>query len=119
MVESDPADDNYKILKKNLELLQNYKDASGERLNIVPIEMPKTVVLGEGESRLPASYANFYIGNSVVLLPIFGDKKKDQRAIATLSDLFPERKVVPIECTALVGGFGGIHCVTQQQPALL
>ncbi len=117
MVESDPADDNYKILKKNHELLLNYKDPSGERLNIIPIEMPKKVVVGEG--RLPASYANFYIGNSVVLLPVFGDKKRDQKAITTLSNLFSERKVVPIECTALVGGFGGIHCVTQQQPALL
>ena len=119
MVESDPADDNYKILKKNHELLQKYKDPSGERLNVVPIEMPKKVVVREGGGRLPASYANFYIGNSVVLLPIFGDSKGDQRAITALSGLFPERKVVPIECSALVGGFGGIHCVTQQQPALL
>ena len=116
MIESNPTDDNYKILKKNHELLLRYNDHLGEGLNIIPIEMPNKVI--ESENRLPASYANFYIGNSVVLLPIFGDKKRDQNAITIFSDLFPERKVVPIDCTALVGGFGGIHCVTQQQPAM-
>ena len=117
MVESNPADENYKILKKNHELLREYRLPFGDGLNVVPVEMPKHV--GTGESRLPASYANFYIGNSVVLLPIFGDEEGDQRAAKTLSELFPERKIVSIDCRALVGGFGGIHCVTQQQPALL
>jgi agmatine deiminase len=64
---------------------------------------------------LPASYANFYIANQVVLLPAFGDAN-DSRAAAVLSDLLPGRRVVPIDCTALVGGLGALHCVTQEQP---
>ena len=115
MVENDPNEDNYAPLKRNLEILQDYNESASEKLKIVTIEMPKKAL--NHESRLPASYANFYIGNSCVLLPIFGDEIRDKRAAHQLSELFPSRKVVPIECNALVEGFGGIHCVTQQQPS--
>jgi agmatine deiminase len=72
---------------------------------------------GGREERLPASYANFYIGNTVVLVPTFDDPN-DEVALSTLSDVFPTRKVVGVNCESLVYGFGGIHCVTQQQPAV-
>jgi agmatine deiminase len=65
---------------------------------------------------LPASYANFYIANSVVLLPVFSDPR-DREAIAKLSVAFPSRTVVPIDCTELIWGLGAFHCLTQQQPA--
>ncbi len=65
--------------------------------------------------RLPASYANFYIGNKVVLLPVFADAH-DKWAIAVLQKAFPERKVVPIDCRELIWGLGAFHCLTQQQP---
>ena len=68
-------------------------------------------------ARLPASYANFYVGNSAILVPVFGDAKGDSEALETLSELFHGKKVVPVDCRELVYGFGGIHCVTQQQPA--
>jgi len=67
---------------------------------------------------LPASYANFYIANKVVLLPVFGHAN-DTRATATLQQLFPDRRVVPINCEPLVWGMGTIHCLTQQQPATI
>jgi len=83
---------------------------------VVPIAMPREVE-GDG-GRLPASYANFYVGNSAVLVPVFGDAKRDSAALETLSEFFPGRRTVPVDCRELVYGFGGIHCVSQQQPAL-
>ena len=75
--------------------------------------MPGRVEVASG--RLPASYANFYIGNAAVLLPVYSHKN-DRLAEKILKKLFPHRKVVPIECTSLVFGLGSIHCITQQQP---
>ncbi|HEY7168726.1 MAG TPA: agmatine deiminase family protein, partial [Candidatus Binatia bacterium] len=69
-------------------------------------------------SRLPASYANFYIANNVVLVPIFDDPN-DGRAIGILKDLFPDREVIGLRCTEVVAGLGAIHCVTQQEPKVL
>ena len=69
------------------------------------------------EERLPASYANFYIGNGAVLVPTFGHAN-DAKALGMLGDFFPGRKMVGIRCNDLVGGYGAIHCVTQQQPAV-
>jgi agmatine deiminase len=69
-----------------------------------------------GDERLPASYANFYVGNSAVLVPTFDDVN-DRAAIEKIAAAFPGRKVVGINCEALVYGFGGIHCVSQQQPS--
>jgi agmatine deiminase len=69
------------------------------------------------DRRLPASYANFYIGNSVVLVPAF-DAPTDKKAVSTLKKCFPDRKIVPIDCCQLVWGLGAFHCLTQQQPAL-
>jgi agmatine deiminase len=113
MVEHDPSDANSRALQKNFELLEDARDEHGRSLRVVPIEMPKKKV--GGDERLPASYANFYIGNSAVLVPIFDDVN-DRAALSRLKTAFPGREVIGINCEALVYGFGGIHCVTQQQP---
>ncbi len=69
------------------------------------------------ERRLPASYANFYIGNDAVLVPVFGDKN-DGKALQIIQEAFPGRKVVGINCREMVAGLGAVHCVSQQQPAV-
>ena len=111
--EDDPNDANFHALKKNFETLEAAVDQAGERFDVVKLPMPGAVMSPTG--RLPASYANFYIGNEAVLLPVFGHKN-DKDAISVLSEFFPKRKVVPIDCTPLVWGLGTIHCSTQQQP---
>lgn len=115
MVEVDKASQNYVALQENYEILKKSKDEMGIRLNVIPITMPKKVLSNDGE--LPASYANFYIGNACVLVPIFGGER-DDLALSKLGGCFPRRKIVGINCEDLVYGFGGIHCVTQQQPGL-
>jgi agmatine deiminase len=114
MTELDPGDANHSVLKQNQALLSRHRDDQGRRLEVVPIAMPREVEGDDG--RLPASYANFYIGNSAVLVPVFGDARRDGAALETISGFFHGRKVVPVDCRELMYGFGGIHCVTQQQP---
>jgi agmatine deiminase len=116
MVEEDKNDENYAVLKNNHELLMKARDQNGRALHVVPIQMPDK--LEADDQRLPASYANFYIGNDAVLVPIFGNEKRDDNATSILQDFFPNRRVVGINCRELVYGFGGIHCVTQQQPII-
>jgi agmatine deiminase len=119
-VEDDPSDANYEILQDNLARLRSMTDAGDRPFEIVTLPMPG-VVGGTSSStrdleRLPASYANFYIANSVVLLPVFGHTN-DILAADILQRLFADRRVIPINCEPLVWGMGTIHCVTQQQPA--
>jgi agmatine deiminase len=114
-LEEDPNDENFPALKANYDLLKGALDQDGRRIEVVTIPMPGQVSSEYG--RLPASYANFYIANKVVLVPVYGDRN-DDRALDVLGDLFPGRKVQGIECTPLVNGLGAIHCVTQQQPSL-
>jgi agmatine deiminase len=109
VVEEDPDDENYGPLQENLDRLRTL-----DRFEIVTLPMPAPVVW-DGH-RLPASYANFYIGNRVVLLPAFDDPA-DAEAQATMQHLFPNRTVVPIDCRDLVWGLGAFHCLTQQVPA--
>lgn len=113
--EENKNDENYPILKENYEILIESKDQEGDSLNIIKLPMPGFV--GDEQGRLPASYANFYIGNKVVLVPIFGHEN-DELALKIIKKVFPERKVVGINCIDLVYGLGAIHCITQQQPAL-
>ncbi|MGH7197929.1 MAG: agmatine deiminase family protein [Candidatus Omnitrophota bacterium] len=118
-VEPDASDKNHHILEKNLRSLRQARDQDGRKLRIIGLPMPGRVGIGRGDSsagRLPASYANFYIGNSAVLVPVYSHRN-DQAALKIIRGAFPERKVVGIECTALVYGLGSIHCVTQQEPA--
>jgi agmatine deiminase len=113
-IEEDPLDPNYDPLKANLEELKTMKAEDGTSLNVLGLPMPPRI---EKEGlRLPASYANFYIANEVVLLPIFG-APNDESAFETLRACFPSRRVVPINCRELVWGLGAFHCLTQQQPA--
>ena len=114
MVESNRKDVNHKPLRDNLGLLQAARDQAGKPLTIVELPMPAPVIFEQ--RRLPASYANFYIANGVVLVPVFNDPN-DRIALNTLSDLFPTRKIVPIYSGDLVWGLGTMHCMTQQQPA--
>jgi agmatine deiminase len=114
VVEEDPADENHRPLAENLARLRTMKDQDGRPLRVVTLPMPKA--LYQGDQRLPASYANFYIANEVVLLPTYRSPG-DEIARETLQGLFPDRPVVGVDCTDLVWGLGAIHCVTQQWPA--
>ena len=111
-VEEDEEDDNYRILRENESILRKARNQDGTPLTIIPMPMPGR--LGEG-ARLPASYLNFFIGNRVVLVPVFSDPK-DERALGILMRVFPGREVTGFDCRALVEGMGAIHCITQQQP---
>jgi len=113
-VELNRSDDNHEPLRINRERLRRATDQRGRKLQIVDLPMPSPVIF-KGR-RLPASYANFYIGNGVVLVPVFNDKN-DRFALNTLAELFPSRDIVPIYCGDLIWGLGAIHCMTQQQPA--
>ena len=114
-LESDRQDANFAPLQDNFRRLEAAADAHGRPLEVVPLPMPGRV--GPPRQRLPASYANFYVANGVVLVPTYG-RASDDRALRILQDLFPGRRVVGIPCEPLVWGFGAIHCVTQQQPAV-
>ncbi len=112
-VEQEPSDANYPILQENRKRLEEARDQNGKKLNLIELPMPGKVEC-DGE-RLPASYANFYIGNKAVLVPIY-HHANDDRALKILVECFPGRSIVGIPCEDLVCGLGAIHCVTQQQP---
>jgi len=114
MVEPNSKDVNHAPLRANLRRLQAARDQDGKPLNIVEIPMPGAIVFEK--RRLPASYANFYIANGVVLAPVF-NHPNDRIALNTLVDLFPSRAVVPIYSGDFIWGLGAMHCMTQQQPA--
>ena len=113
MVEPNSKDVNHAPLRANLRRLQAARDQDGRQLNIVEIPMPQPVVF-EGR-RLPASYANFYIANGVVLAPVF-NRANDRIALNTLAQLFPSREIIPIYSGDFIWGLGAMHCMTQQQP---
>ena len=111
--EINSADENYRPLEENRERLEEMRIEDGSKVDVVYLPMPSPVVF-DGR-RLPASYANFYIGNSAVLVPTFNDPK-DRLALAVLSAVFRDRAVVGIHSLDLVWGLGTIHCLTRQQP---
>jgi agmatine deiminase len=115
VLENDSNDPNFAPLQENLSLLKSMKDQEGRPLRIETLPMPAPVYF-DGQ-RLPASYANFYIANKIVLVPTFNDSN-DRVALNTLAALFPGREVVGIACRDLVLGLGTIHCMTQQQPSI-
>jgi agmatine deiminase len=114
VVEDDRSDANYEALQENLALLNTMKDQDGNALRVEELPMPAPIFF-QGQ-RLPASYANFYIANGLVLVPVFTDPN-DRIALNTLARLFPDRQVVGIYCRDLVLGLGTIHCLTQQLPS--
>ncbi len=113
VVEDDPADDNYGVLRDNYDRLRRLSDLDGRPLNISTLPMPAPVII-RGE-RMPATYANYYIANGAVLMPAYNDPN-DSRAQAILQTLFPDREVIPIDCTEVIWGLGALHCLTQQVP---
>ena len=114
VVERDPTDANFAPLQENLRRLRSMTDQDGRPLRVVELPMPGPVTF-QGR-RLPASYANFYIANGLVLVPVFNDQN-DRVALNILAEVFSDRDVVGIYCGDLIWGFGAIHCMTQQQPA--
>jgi len=114
VMESNPKDPNYEPLRENIRRLRASFNQDGKPLATIDLPMPSPVIF-DG-TRLPASYANFYIANGVVLVPVFNDPN-DRVALDILADVFPDRDIIPIYCGDLVWGFGTIHCMTQQQPA--
>jgi agmatine deiminase len=114
VVEPDTTDPNHEPLAENLTRLKAARTGAGKQFTVVELPMPRPVVFER--QRLPASYANFYIANGLVLVPTFHDPN-DRIALNILAELFPGREVIGIPCVDLVWGLGTLHCMTQQQPA--
>ena len=114
VVEEDEDDPNYEPLELNLQRLRTMQLSNGTPLRVLKLPMPSRIVR-DGQP-LPASYANFYVGNTVVLLPAYHDTN-DAWAASVLKEAFPHRRIVPIDCRELIWGLGAFHCLTQQQPA--
>ena len=114
-VEHDAADDNYEALNDNLESLKKMRLLNGKQLNIIELPMPRAIIYED--VRLPASYANFYIANEVVIVPTYDDPNDDE-ALEIIASVFPEREVVGIGSTDLIWGLGSFHCLSQQEPMI-
>jgi agmatine deiminase len=113
VIENNPHDENFEALQANHERLLGMTDQDGRPLRLITLPMPRAIFYRD--QRLPASYANFYVANDVVLVPTFRDPN-DVVALQTLQGLFPQRQVVGIQASEMVWGLGTVHCVTQQQP---
>ena len=113
-IEENQSDENYEPLQENLARLQAMK-INGRGTEVLTVPMPKKI-MREG-LRMPATYANFYIANSCVLVPTFADPA-DEAALSILRECFPNRRVIGIDCRELIWGLGAFHCLTQQQPAI-
>jgi len=112
--EENAEDENCKILKENFEILKNAVDQDGNKFEVIKLPVPH--MLYEDGVKAPVSYANFYIGNEVVIMSTFADPN-DTVAMKIIQDCFPERRVVGIDCRDLIYGGGALHCITQQEPA--
>ncbi|MCP5209553.1 MAG: agmatine deiminase family protein [Hahellaceae bacterium] len=117
LITRDETDANYAILAENLRILRQSRDAKGRLLEVVTVEQPKATY--NGGVRLSTSYINFYIANGGVVMPGYGDSKADAEAKRIISECFPARQVIQVDCRDIVVGGGNIHCITQQEPAPL
>ncbi len=115
VIEDNKDDENYEPLQENLKALKKMRLENGKQINIAELPMPAAVVYDD--QRLPASYANFYIGNAAVIVPTFKDKN-DDKALQILSKLFTDRKVIGLDSTDIIWGLGSFHCLSQQEPAV-
>ena len=112
-VESDPADENYELLQTNLRQLKAMRLSGNRSLNVIELPMPPALVYED--QRLPCSYANFYIANGAVIVPVF-NCKQDETALRIIEQCFPDRKVVGIDSVDIIWGLGSFHCLSQQEP---
>ncbi|MFI5195000.1 MAG: agmatine/peptidylarginine deiminase [Chitinophagales bacterium] len=116
VVEDNRSDENYELLRQHIKKLKTFRLLNGKQLNIIELPMPDRILF-EGQ-RLPASYANFYIANGLVVVPTFRCVKDDQ-ALSIITAAFPGRTVVGIDSTDIIWGLGSFHCLSQQEPALV
>lgn len=114
VLENNRADSNYVPLQENFERLRGWRSEAGHAVEIACLPMPEPIYLDD--QRLPASYANFYIGNHAVYVPQFR-QPTDAVATGILADLMPDREIVPVDCYDLIVGLGAVHCLTQQIPS--
>ncbi|MGO1868848.1 MAG: agmatine deiminase family protein [Sphingobacteriaceae bacterium] len=115
VVEENPGDENYEVLQKNLQDLKKMTLSDGRSLKVIELPMPSAVMWED--QRLPASYANFYIANKIVVVPVFQDKN-DQKALEIIQTCFPDRKVVGVDSIDIIWGLGSFHCLSQQEPTV-
>ena len=115
VVESNPEDENYELLQVNLKQLKEMRLPDGRPLNVIELPMPAPVIYED--CRLPASYANFYIANTSVIVPVF-NCENDEIALKIIQEQFPDRKVIGIDSTDIIWGLGSFHCLSQQEPAI-
>jgi agmatine deiminase len=115
VVETKLNDANYAPLQRNLKNLNQMRLKNGKQLNVIELPMPDPVIYDD--MRLPASYANFYISNKHLIVPIF-KSDKDEKALEIVSSAFPGREVVGIDSTDIIWGLGSFHCLSQQEPAI-
>jgi len=115
VIEEDRADENYELLQRNLKQLKQMRLVNGKQMNIVELPMPEEMVYED--QRLPCSYANFYIANKSVIVPVF-NCSNDEKALQIIQDCFPDRKVVGIDSTEIIWGLGSFHCLSQQEPVV-
>jgi agmatine deiminase len=113
VVEENKKDGNYEPLQENLKALKKMRLQDGKQMNVIELPMPGPVIY-DGQ-RLPASYANFYIGNAAVVVPVFNDKN-DDKALEILRQCFTDRKVIGLDSTDIIWGLGSFHCLSQQEP---
>ena len=114
-VEENKSDENYEILQRNLTDLKTMRLLNGKQINVIELPMPDKL-FHEGQ-RLPASYANFYIANGLVVVPTF-KSNQDDRALQIIQDAFRDRTIVGIDSTDIIWGLGSFHCLSQQEPAV-
>jgi len=115
--EKSPTSPNYKVLEANREILQDLRTSSNSNIEVIDLPMPDPIHASSWRlDRLPASYANFLITNTAVIVPTFGQHKNDDRAMGILRECFSNRRVVGIDCRDLIMEGGAIHCISQQEP---
>lgn len=108
---------NHRVLAENRERLEDFRTPSGSRFELIPVELPEACeVPGWRLPVLPASYVNFLVVNGGVLVPVFGQEKRDRNACGLLGELFRDREIVPVEAIDIVREGGAVHCISQQQP---
>jgi agmatine deiminase len=115
VVEENLEDENYEILQRNLRDLNKMRLLNGKQLNIIEIPMPDEIIYEE--QRLPASYANFYVANNLVVVPTYRTRK-DEKVLDIIAHCFPDRKIIGIDSTEIIWGLGSFHCLSQQEPVV-